>query len=84
VSVAAHLLMVAGEVTLAHPTAHARMAVHELVGGRFRGLFVIGAALCTLGLFGPWVGVVVALPALVGLLLHEHAYVQAGQSVPLA
>ena len=25
-----------------------------------------------------------ALPALVGLLAHEHAYVQSGQSVPLA
>jgi Fe-S-cluster-containing dehydrogenase component/formate-dependent nitrite reductase membrane component NrfD len=84
VATATHLLMVAGEVTLAHPTAHARMAAHELVGGRFRRLFLAGAALCALGLLAPWIGIVVALPALVGLLAHEHAYVQAGQSVPLA
>jgi Fe-S-cluster-containing dehydrogenase component/formate-dependent nitrite reductase membrane component NrfD len=84
VSAAVHLLMVAGEVALAHPTAHARMAAHELARGRFSTLFVTGAALCALGLLAPWVGVVGVLPALVGLLLHEHAYVQAGQSVPLA
>src|SRR6266542_1569641 len=59
----AHLLMVLGEVTVGHPTAHARLATHELVGGRVA-----------------WV----APLALAGLLAHEHAYVQAGQSVPLA
>jgi hypothetical protein len=32
----------------------------------------------------PWIGVAAAPLALVGLLAHEHAYVQAGQSVPLA
>jgi hypothetical protein len=32
----------------------------------------------------PWLGAWVALPALAGLAMHEHAYVQAGQSVPLA
>ena len=32
----------------------------------------------------PLVGVAAAPLALVGLMLHEHAYVQAGQSVPLA
>jgi Fe-S-cluster-containing dehydrogenase component/formate-dependent nitrite reductase membrane component NrfD len=79
-----HLLMVAGEVTLTHPTAHARMAAHELVAGRVRTSFLAGVALCAFGLLAPWVGVVAAPPALVGLLLHEHAYVQAGQSVPLA
>ncbi|HEX6256195.1 MAG TPA: 4Fe-4S dicluster domain-containing protein [Euzebyales bacterium] len=84
VATVVHLLMVAGEVTLAHPTAHARMAVHELVGGRFHRLFVAGVVLCALGVLAPWVGVAAALPALAGLLAHEHAYVQAGQSVPLA
>jgi hypothetical protein len=32
----------------------------------------------------PALGPVVAVAALAGLLLHEHAYVQAGQVVPLA
>jgi hypothetical protein len=31
---AAHLLMVLGELTLPHPTAHARTAAHELTSGR--------------------------------------------------
>jgi hypothetical protein len=36
------------------------------------------------GITAPWLGTVAALLALVGLLAHEHAYVQAGQVVPLA
>ncbi|CAN5757218.1 polysulfide reductase NrfD [soil metagenome] len=79
-----HLLMVAGETTLAHPTAHARMAAHTLVAGRYARLFWSGVGLTAAGLLAPWVGVVTAPLALAGLLAHEHAYVQAGQSVPLA
>jgi Fe-S-cluster-containing dehydrogenase component/formate-dependent nitrite reductase membrane component NrfD len=80
----AFLLLVLGESTLPHVTAHARLAVAQLTGGRYRGFFWAGLGLVALGLLGPWLGVWVALPALVGLALHEHAYVQAGQSVPLA
>jgi Fe-S-cluster-containing dehydrogenase component/formate-dependent nitrite reductase membrane component NrfD len=79
-----HLLFVLGETTLPHVTAHARLASHEMVAGRFRVLFWAGAALVATGLAAPWLGAWVALPALVGLALYEHAYVQAGQSVPLA
>jgi Fe-S-cluster-containing dehydrogenase component/formate-dependent nitrite reductase membrane component NrfD len=79
-----HLLFVLGELSLPHGTAHARLASHEMVAGRWRGLFWAGLALTALGLASPWLGAWVALPALVGLALHEHAYVQAGQSVPLA
>jgi hypothetical protein len=32
----------------------------------------------------PWLGPWAAVPALLGILAYEHAYVQAGQSVPLA
>jgi hypothetical protein len=32
----------------------------------------------------PWLGAAAAPFALAGLLAHEHAYVQAGQAVPLA
>jgi formate-dependent nitrite reductase membrane component NrfD len=79
-----HLLLTLGELTLPHTTAHARLAAREMTAGRYRGIFWTGLALVALGLLGPWLAVLVALPALVGLALHEHAYVQAGQSVPLA
>jgi Fe-S-cluster-containing dehydrogenase component/formate-dependent nitrite reductase membrane component NrfD len=98
----AHLLLVLGEVTLTHPTAHARLAVHELTRGRLRGFFWAGVALTAAGLLAPvptlwlpavalaphaalWLPAVAPAPlALAGLLAHEHAYVQAGQAVPLA
>jgi Fe-S-cluster-containing dehydrogenase component len=79
-----HLLMVWGEVTLTHPTAHARLAVWEMTRGRFAAFFWAGVALVLLAAFAPWLGVAAVPPALVGLALHEHAYVQSGQSVPLA
>jgi formate-dependent nitrite reductase membrane component NrfD len=89
-----HLLMVWGEITLTHPTAHARLAVWEMVKGRFRAFFWIGIALALVGALIPWLilagdldlrsGFIASLCALAGLLLYEHAYVQAGQSVPLA
>jgi Fe-S-cluster-containing dehydrogenase component/formate-dependent nitrite reductase membrane component NrfD len=90
-----HLLMIWGEVSLTHPTAHARLAIYEMVHGRYRRDFWIGTILSAAGasLFvlallndisiatGGGVG---APLALVGLMLYENAYVQAGQSVPLA
>jgi Fe-S-cluster-containing dehydrogenase component/formate-dependent nitrite reductase membrane component NrfD len=79
-----HLLFVMGELSLPHATAHARLAAHEMSAGRFRVHFWAGIALVALGVAAPWLGAWVALPALAGLALHEHAYVQAGQSVPLA
>ena len=89
-----HLLMVWGEVSLTHPTAHARLAIWEMVHGRYRSEFWIGTLLSILGGALPWltilgyvsasVGVGGAPLALIGLMWFEHAYVQAGQSVPLA
>jgi Ni/Fe-hydrogenase subunit HybB-like protein len=79
-----HLLLVLGEVTLGHPTAHAGLAVSEMVRGRYRKFFWLGLALSSAGALAPWIGVAAAPLALLGLLAHEHAYVQAGQSVPLA
>jgi hypothetical protein len=58
--------------------------VHEMVVGRYRGVFWVGVGLVAVSVAAPWLGAWVALPALAGLALHEHAYVQAGQSVPLA
>ena len=80
----AHVLLAAAEVTNAHPTEHARRAAHAMTGGRYAGYFWPGLALAAISLAAPWIGVVAAPCALAGLLAHEHAYVQAGQSVPLA
>jgi formate-dependent nitrite reductase membrane component NrfD len=79
-----HLLLVAGETTLAHPTAHAALAARTMVAGRYAPVFWSGVVLMAAGLLAPWLGAAAAVPALAGLLAYEHAYVQAGQSVPLA
>ncbi len=79
-----HLLSVLGEITLAHPTAHAHLAAWEMTSGRYGAFFRIGIVSVAAGLLAPVAGWWVAPLALAGLLAHEHAYVQAGQSVPLA
>jgi Fe-S-cluster-containing dehydrogenase component/formate-dependent nitrite reductase membrane component NrfD len=83
-SAAAHLLLVGGETSVTHGTAHARLAVDEMVRGRFRGWFWLGAAAAAVGLLAPWAGAALAPLPLLGLVAYEHAYVQAGQAVPLA
>ena len=80
----AHVLMIWGEVSLTHPTAHARLAVWEMTRGRYRSFFWVGLVLSCVGVFAPLLVTAAVPSALVGLLLHEHAYVQAGQAVPLA
>jgi formate-dependent nitrite reductase membrane component NrfD len=89
-----HLLMIWGEVSITHATAHARLAIWEMVRGRYQTDFwiglvlsALGAALPLLALFGYTsisFGIGGAPVALMGLMLYENAYVQAGQSVPLA
>ncbi|GAC1476526.1 MAG: polysulfide reductase NrfD [Candidatus Dormibacteraceae bacterium] len=79
-----HLLLVLGEATLTHPTAHAHLAAREMIRGRFARYFWGGIVLAAVAVVGPALGPLVAIPALAGLMLHEHAYVQAGQVVPLA
>ncbi len=81
---AVHLLLVAGETSVTHGTAHARLAVYEMVRGRYRAAFWLGAATVAAGVLAPWGGAALAAAALVGLVAYEHAYVQAGQAVPLA
>ncbi len=91
---AIHLLMIAGEVSVTHPTAHARLAIWEMVYGRYKNDFWFGIILSSLGGLLPFlalmnvvdisVGIGGAPLALIGLMLFENAYVQAGQSVPLA
>jgi Fe-S-cluster-containing dehydrogenase component/Ni/Fe-hydrogenase subunit HybB-like protein len=98
-----HVLMVWGEISLTHPTSHARVAVWEMTNGRYRTFFWSGLLLSAAGGLLSWIVLLSwfsfaepapQLPAilgiasvpfvLAGLFLHEHAYVQAGQSVPLA
>jgi hypothetical protein len=84
-SVVLHLGLVAGEVTMAHPTAHATLAARNMVWGPYAhwfwaGVLLPAASLAAVASFP----VVAALLALTGLFAYEHAYVQAGQSVPLA
>jgi Fe-S-cluster-containing dehydrogenase component len=90
-SVAMHLLLLAGEVALPHGSAHARLAIWEMTTGRFRNFFRAGGVLllatlaaATLAPHSAVPAAAAAVAALAGLLAHEHAYVQAGQSVPLA
>ncbi|HEY0005243.1 MAG TPA: 4Fe-4S dicluster domain-containing protein [Pyrinomonadaceae bacterium] len=79
-----HILMVLGEITLTHPTTHARLAVWQMTRGRYRVFFGLGLFMALVSIFAPWLGLAAAPLALAGLLFYEHAYVQAGQSVPLA
>ncbi|HEX2271926.1 MAG TPA: 4Fe-4S dicluster domain-containing protein [Pyrinomonadaceae bacterium] len=89
-----HLLMVWGEVSLTHPTSHARLAIWEMVKDRYKYPFWIGIVLSLLGgllplfaIFNLWNETMLvsgAVFALAGMMFFEHAYVQAGQSVPLA
>jgi hypothetical protein len=86
--------MIWGEVSLTHPTAHARLAIWEMVRGRYKSDFWMGTAMSVLGGLLPWMsllnvvsptlGVAGAPLAVIGMMLYENAYVQAGQSVPLA
>ena len=82
-----HLLMIVGEAAMPHATAHARLAAHEMVRGRYRAFFAI-AFLAPLFGVAAWLGgappPMAALLILLGLLAYEHAYVAAGQAVPLA
>jgi Fe-S-cluster-containing dehydrogenase component/formate-dependent nitrite reductase membrane component NrfD len=81
---AVHLLLVLGETTMTHVTAHAHLASYEMTRGRFRNWFRVGVALMAIGVAAPWLGVWVGPLVLVGLFAYEHAFVQAGQAVPLA
>jgi Fe-S-cluster-containing dehydrogenase component/Ni/Fe-hydrogenase subunit HybB-like protein len=91
----AHLAFVAAEATFVHPTAHARLAAHEMVWGRFKKIFWTGVVLVLAAAAAPifqdplgppetWIAWLAPLMALAGLLAYEHAHVQAGQAVPLA
>jgi formate-dependent nitrite reductase membrane component NrfD/ferredoxin len=78
------LLFVLAEFTLGHPTAHARMAAKEMTAGRYAMWFWLSIIAVAVAIFAPWIWWIAMVVALIGLFMYEHAYVQAGQSVPLA
>ena len=80
----AHLAATLAETTLTHTSAHAHLAIRELTRGRYALYFWAAAALVAVAVFAPLIGLAAAPLALIGLLLYEHGYVQAGQAVPLA
>ena len=79
-----HVALVAGEVSQPHVTAHARLAVHEMTLGSHHRPFWISLVLILAAVAARWIGTPATALALAGLLAYEHAYVQAGQRVPLA
>ena len=81
---AAHLLLAGSEITVTHPTEHAHLAAAAMTTGRFARYFWPGLIGAAVAVGAPWIGPVAVPFALLGLLASEHAYVQAGQSVPLA
>jgi hypothetical protein len=81
---ALHLLLVFGEISMTHATAHARLAAHEMTRGRFALFFRVSVLLVLAGCVAPWIGIWASPAALAGVLAFEHAWVQAGQAVPLA
>lgn len=81
---ALHLLFAAAERTVGHATAHARLALHAMYSGALGRFAWTGIALACVTLAAPWIGVWAVLPALGALIAYDHAYVQAGQAVPLA
>jgi hypothetical protein len=87
IATAAHLILILAEVLTPHPTAHARLAVREMIRGKYRLAFSFGLLLQLLGiatLLGVEQTLLSAPLILAGLLLSEHAHVGAGQAVPLA
>jgi Fe-S-cluster-containing dehydrogenase component/formate-dependent nitrite reductase membrane component NrfD len=85
VSMLVHLLLALGEATMGHPTAHGALAASNMIRGRHAASYWsgIGLGVASLLVIGMSAGLGSAA-GLVGLLLFEHAFVQAGQSVPLA
>ena len=78
-----HLILILAEIATPHPTAHARLAVREMIRGKYRLAFVVGVLFQFAGLCGA-PPTAAAVLILIGLFASEHAHVGAAQAVPLA
>ncbi|MGD0943114.1 MAG: 4Fe-4S dicluster domain-containing protein [Acidimicrobiales bacterium] len=84
IAAGADVLLAVAEITVPHASAQAHLAVTEMSRGRYARFFWPGLVLVAIAIAAPWLGAVATPIVLAGLLAHEHAYIQAGQSVPLA
>ena len=84
IAAATHLAFVAAEATTGHGTAHAHLAMTEILRGRYARWFWPATLAAAVAVAAPVIGVVATPFALLGLLAYEHAYVQGAQCVPLA
>lgn len=91
VALAVHLILIFSELVIPHPMIGAKRAANQMIYGRYRSYYwtglIVGALLPLLiGLvsLNLVVAAVASILALIGLLAYEHAYVQAGQSIPLS
>ena len=84
IAAGADVLLAVAEITVPRASAQAHLAVTEMSRGRYAWFFWPGLVLVAIAIAAPWLGAAATPIALAGLLAHEHAYVQAGQSVPLA
>ena len=92
ISLAIFLGLALAEILNLHSTPHATTAARNMWRGRYRFYYWAGILLggilplvltaIALATAPDWTYIVASASALVGLLAYEHAYIQAGQSVP--
>ena len=92
ISLAVFLGLALSELLDLHPTPHATAAARNMWRGRYRlyywaGILLGGIIPLTLTAIAltnapDWTYIAASASALTGLLAYEHAYIQAGQSVP--
>lgn len=92
ISLAVFLGLALTELLNLHPTPHASTAARNMWRGRYRlyywagilfgGLLPLALTAIALANAPDWTYIAASVSALAGLLAYEHAYIQAGQSVP--
>ena len=92
ISLAVFLALALGELLNLHPTPHATTAARNMWRGKYRLYYwsgilfggVLPVVLTGIALANApdWTYIAASASALAGLLAYEHAYIQAGQSVP--
>ena len=92
ISLAVFLALALGELLNLHPTPQATTAARNMWRGKYRlyywaGIFLGGVTPLVLtgtalANASDWTHIAASVSALAGLFAYEHAYIQAGQSVP--
>jgi formate-dependent nitrite reductase membrane component NrfD len=82
-----YLALVISEGVMPHVTADAALAAKQMIKGRYRGFYwsgLIAGGILPVLFIGVDIDYLASFAALAGLMLYEHSYMQAGQSVPLS